>query len=229
MPPFLVDIFCALDYFCKHFEAEEAKKFLPSKGKRRRSSRLHLSEVMTILIYFHRRDYRTFKHYYLDLVSKEWRSYFPNLVCYSRFVQLIPQALMPLTVFLNGIKGKETNRYYVDSTPLKSCHSKRERNHKVFKGLAKKGKTSMGWFFGLKLHMAINHLGEIMSFKVTSGATDDRTPVASLLKNLRGWFFGDRGYLGQEFIEKIKKQGVDVFTRVRRNMKKKIFTNVQPH
>jgi hypothetical protein len=90
-----------------------------------------------------------------------------------------------------------------------------------------KGKNSMGWFFGLKLHMVINPLGEIMSFKVPSGATDDRAPLADLLKNLRGWLFGDRGYLGQEFIEKIKKKGVDVFTRVRRNMKKKIFTNPQ--
>jgi hypothetical protein len=222
MPSFLLDIFCSVHDFCKHFENECAKNFLPSKGKRRRSSRLHLSEMMTILIYFHRRDYRRFKHYDLELVSKEWRSYFSHLVCYSRFVQLIPQALMALPVFLNGLKGKETNRYYVDSTTLKACHGKREKRHKFFKGLDKKAKSSMGWFSGLKLHMVINPLGEIMSFKVTSGATDDRAPVPGLLKNLQEWLFGDRGYLGQEFIEKIKKRNSSVYKGKKKHEKENI-------
>jgi len=80
----------------------------------------------------------------------------------------------------------------------------------------------MGWFFGLKLHMVINPLGEIMSFKVTSGATDDRAPVPGLLKNLQEWLFGDRGYLGQEFIEKIKKRNSSVYKGKKKHEKENI-------
>jgi hypothetical protein len=227
MPPFLIDIFCVIDDFCKYFHQECEKNYLPSANKRRRVSRLSLSEMMTILIYFHKSDYKTFKHFYLELVLKEWKGYFPNLVCYSRFVQMMPQALMPLTLFLKGMQGQKTNHYYVDSTTLKVCHIKREKRHKVFKGFAKKRKNTMGWFFGLKLHLVVNHLGEIMSFNVTHGATDDRVPVPGLLKNLQGWLFGDRGYVGQEFVENMKKQGIDLFTRMKKNMKKKVFTPTQ--
>jgi len=129
-------------------------------------------------------------------------------------------SLMPLTVFLSGLKGKETGLYFVDSTTISVCHIKREKNHKVFKGLASKGKNSMGWFFGFKLHVVINNVGEIMAASLTKGNVDDRKPVPNLMKTLSGWLFGDKGYLGQEFLEKLKQQSIDLFTKVKRNMQK---------
>lgn len=127
---------------------------------------------------------------------------------------------MPLTIFLSGCSGRETGLYYVDSTTLSVCHIKREKSHKVFKGLASKGKNSMGWFFGFKLHVVINNVGEIMACSLTKGNVDDRKPVPDLIKTLSGWLFGDKGYLGQEFLEKLKKQSMDLFTKVKKNMKK---------
>jgi hypothetical protein len=35
--------------------------------------------------------------------------------------------------------------------------------HKVFAGLAERGKTSTGWFFGFKLHLMINYHGELLN------------------------------------------------------------------
>ena len=224
MIAFLVDIFCQVDDFCNHFN-EGRHYFLTSnsdKCKRKRACRLALSEVMTIVILFHLSGYRTFKDFYLSCVLKDLRPYFPSTVSYSRFVQLIPHTLMPLTIFFSGLKGQETGIYFVDSTVIEVCHIKREKRNKVFKGLATKGKSSMGWFYGFKLHLVINNLGEVMSARLTKANTDDRKPVPDLVNSLSGWLFGDKGYLGKDLIEKLKQQSVDIFTRVRKNMEKRV-------
>ena len=126
---------------------------------------------------------------------------------------------MPLTIFLNGTTGQKTGIYYVDSTSIDVCHIKREKRHKVFKGLASKGKNSMGWFFGFKLHLVINNLGEIMACSLTKANIDDRKPVPKLMEKLNGWLFGDKGYLGKDFFEKLQKQSVEIFTKAKKNMK----------
>ena len=132
---------------------------------------------MTILLLFQMSNYRNFKHYYIDCISGHLRNCFPKALSYNRFVEVMGTSLMPLSIFLQGVTGKETNVYYADSTSLKVCHIKRANSHKVFKGLATKGKNSMGWFFGFKLHLVINTQGEIMSCKLTTANTDDRQPV----------------------------------------------------
>jgi len=129
---------------------------------------------------------------------------------------------MPLTVFLSGLRGRETGIYYVDSTSIDVCNIKRAKRHKVFKGIASKGKNSMGWFLGLKLHLIINNHGEIMVCNLTKANVDDRKPVSRLVSGLSGWLFGDKGYLGQEFFVKLKEQFIEIFTKVKKNMKAKI-------
>jgi hypothetical protein len=224
----LTEIFCQIDDFCNLFD-KKLKRFLltnPNK-KRQRACKLSLSEVMTVLILFHMSDYRTFKHFYFRCVLGDLKKYFPNCVSYSRFVQLTQYALLPLTIFLNGLRGIETGIYYVDSTPIEVCNIKREKRHKVFAGFASKGKSSMGWFFGFKLHLVINNLGEILSCNLTPGNVGDRTPVPKLMVKLSGWLFGDKGYLGQAFLEQLKAQSIEIFTKVKRNMKAKIMTATQ--
>ena len=225
---FLTEIFCQIDDFCKQFDQDCTNFFLSSPTKKRkRSCSMSLSEIMTIMVLFHMSDYRTLKHFYLQSVQKDLKHYFPNAVSYERFVQLEQYALLPLTVFFHGIKSQETGIYYVDSTSIDVCHTKREKRHKVFSGLATKGKNSMGWFFGFKLHLVINNLGEILSATLTAANFDDRKPVSKLVEGLRGWLFGDKGYLGKEFMEKLKKQSIDIFTRVKKNMTERILEDSQ--
>lgn len=224
----LIEIFCQIDDFCNNFNRESKKFFLANPNqKRHKACSMSLSEVMTIVILFHMSDYRTFKYFYLNCVLRDLKKYFPRSLSYPRFVQLMEYSLMPLTVFLHCIKGKETGIYYVDSTSIEVCHIRREKNHKVFKGLATKGKNSMGWFFGFKLHLVINNFGEIMSVGLTKANTDDRTPIPKLMNMLSGWLFGDKGYLGKEFLEKLKKQSVEIFTKVKSNMEKKSMDSLQ--
>ena len=134
---------------------------------------------------------------------------------------------MPLTMILLGLTGLKTGKYYVDSTKLPVCHNLRIARNKVFKNCAKRGKTSTGWFFGFKLHLIINDQGELMSFALTSGNVDDRTPVLEMVKKLQGWLFGDRGYISGKLFEQLNKMGVELITRVKKNMKEKFIDPIK--
>ena len=94
---------------------------------------------------------------------------------------------------------------FIDSTTLDVCDTHRIYSHKVFKDLAQRGKSSTGWFYGFKLHLVINDMGEILSVCLTSGNVDDRDwdVIARLTKELYGKLFADRGYLSQKLFEKL--------------------------
>jgi len=139
--------------------------------------------------------------------------------CYEHFVALQKSAFVPLVFFLVSHLGSKTGLYYIDSTALPVCDNHRISRHKVFAGLAQRGKTSMGWFFGFKLHLVFNNCHEIVALKLTPGNVHDTTPVPALTRDLTGKLFGDKGYIGQKLAEDLLRRGLTLFTRVRRNMK----------
>jgi hypothetical protein len=163
--------------------------------KRSRRTTLSESEIITIIIHFHQSNYRTFKAYYTEYVQVHLRSEFPTLVSYNRFVELMPRVGLPLFAYFHYCKGDCSGISFVDSTPLKVCRNKRIPSYRVFDGLAERGKTSMGWFFGFKLHLVVNDRGELLSFALTPGNVDDRKPAPEMAKDLFGKLFGDRGYI----------------------------------
>ncbi len=114
------------------------------------------------------------------------------------------RALVPLTIYLLTQRGQCTGISFIDSTPISVCHNRRIRQHKVFNGLAARGKTSMGWFYGFKLHLVINEYGEILAFQLTPGNVDDRKPVPTLTKGLFGKLFADKGYISKELFAELR-------------------------
>ncbi len=150
------------------------------------------------------------------------RSEFPHLVSYNRFVELMPRVLMPLLAYFHWCKGRCTGISFVDSTPLKVCHNRRIARHKVFDGLAQRGKTTMGWFYGFKLHLVVNDRGELLAFHLTPGNVDDRQAVPRLARDLFGKLFGDKGYISQKLFEQLFEHGVELITSVRKNMKNRL-------
>jgi hypothetical protein len=219
----LVAMFCDIDDFCNTFEPIYTQRLLQSGQRQRiRQSQLSLSEIMTIIVYFHRSHYRDFKHYYTNYVERHLRPYFPHLVSYSRFVELMPRALVPLCNYLHTRKGRCTGITFVDSTPLAVCHNKRSTRHKVFAEWATRGKCSMGWYFGFKLHLMINDEGELLAFRVTPGEVDDRDPVAQMAQELWGHLYGDRGYISKMLHDELLGHGLKPITLIRRNMKPRL-------
>jgi hypothetical protein len=218
----VLELFCAVDDFCLNFEAKWHNQCLSDGTKRRlRTRELALSEIMTILILFHQSHYRTFKAFYTEHVSVHLRSEFPGLVSYNRFVEFFPSALVPLLVYLHSCLGRCTGVSFVDSTKLAVCHNRRIARNRVFRGLAARGKTSIDWFFGFKLHLVFNDCGELLTFHLTPGTIDDRAPVPQFAKQLFGKLFGDKGYLSKSLLKELKERfGVELITPRRKNMKK---------
>ncbi len=219
----LTSLFCDIDDFCIVFEPEWHKYLICDSTKSPAKSGLALSEIMTIIVYFHQSAYRDFKHYYTGLIRHHHRNDFPGLVSYNRFVELMKQALVPLTVYLKTrCMGQQTGLAFIDSTPLVVCNNLRIRSHRVFSGMAKRGKTSTGWKFGFKLHLVINHMGELLSFCLTPGNRDDRKPVPDLVSGLISWLYGDKGYISAKLAAWLAERGLNLVTKARRNMKPRL-------
>jgi hypothetical protein len=220
----LSELFCDVDDFCQVFlPLFESGLIASGVIQRRRARRLCVSEVMTILIAFHQSGYRTFKAYYLERVLKHWREEFPGLVSYSRFIEFVPMTALPLMAYLHGLFGECSGISYIDSTVLAVCRNQRIHQHKVFQGLAARGKTSMGWFFGFKLHLIFNDRGELLNLALTPGNTDDRKPVPDLVKALFGKLFGDKGYLSQLLFERLLRDfDLQLITKLKSNMKDRL-------
>lgn len=220
----LTHIFCQIDDFCKDYERHAKNYALPSLNKKRKtgpSCSLSDSEIMTIMIAFQSSSYRHFKAFYQGYLQAFFHKEFPSLPSYQRYIELLKRVLVPLTLFSQVNAGRQTGIYYIDSTSLPVCHSKRARRNKVFKQAAEHGRTSVCWFFGLKLHLVINDRGELMAFKITKGNQHDSKAAQSLLESLNGLAFGDKGYLGKSLFENLLKGGLKLITRVRKNMKSK--------
>jgi transposase len=215
----LLELFVEVDDFCQAFEARVSRQQLVRKSSRGPASMLSTSEIMTIVIDFHQEGYRTFKDYYLKHVCQDLRSEFPGLVSYNRFVELMSGVLLPLIAYLQSRYGRCSGISFVDSTALAVCHNRRIHKHKVFKDLATRGKTSVDWFFGFKLHLIVSDQGELLAVFLTPGNVDDRAPLPHMTQNLFGKLLGDRGYVSQPLFERLFEQGVELITNIRKNMK----------
>jgi hypothetical protein len=216
----LTRIFCETDDFCKELNQYTINKLLPSNThKRGPSCCLSESEIMTILIFFQSSGWRNFKNYYVGFLSTYWKKEFPKLPSYNRFIEIMNRVIFHLTLFSQLKSGKQTGVYFIDSTCLPVCHLKRSTRNKTFCEIAKYGRTSVGWFFGMKLHIVINDRGELIAFKITRGNVHDAKASESILQFLQGLAFGDKGYISKKLFSRLLEKGLKLITRTRKNMK----------
>ena len=218
----LVELYCSVDDFWKQFKNEWDKHLIDRAHPHGPDPELSTPEMMTIVILFYQSNFRTFKHFYCDYVLKFLRKEFPKLISYSRFVYLMKNLFIPLFAFLLHNRGEITGIAFIDSTKIQICHNKRIPRNKVFAGIAKRGKTTAGWFYGFKLHLIINEVGEILAFQFTPGNVADVSILESLSRRIFGKLFGDKGYISAEIAKKLFKRGLKLFTTFRNKMKNKL-------
>lgn len=219
----LTQLFCDIDDFVKALENKNDQFLLISKSKSKRGvpPQMYLSELIAIIVMYHSSGFKNFKVFYF-YIQQTMRGEFPRLLSYSRFVEWMPYCLIPLCAFLKTKRGMITGISYIDSTSLSICRNIRIPRNKVFKGLAARGKTTMGWFFGFKLHIIVNEIGELLAFKITRGNTNDQIPVKELCKGITGKLFGDKGYISKVLFEQLFETGLTLFTNIKSNMKNKL-------
>lgn len=220
----LTNVFVFVDDFYKVFEPLWSKRLLNDCKKYRiRKHILSTSEIMTILICFHGSGFKCLKKFYLFL-CKYHKKEFPNLLSYNRFVELEKSAYVPLFIFFKCISANCDGESFIDASALPVCHIKRERSHKTFAGIAKKSKSTMGWFFGFKLHLITTQYGQPIDFTVTKGNVDDRKVTQGIFSKIFGKLFGDKGYISKDFFNSLKDKMIHVITALKSNMKPQIMT-----
>lgn len=225
----LIAIFSEIYDFCKEFIN---KGMIEDKSKvlRGRKKCLHISEIMTILVWYHDSKFKCFKDFYTVYVKGFRDNEFPNAPSYNRFLELKNESIEIMAIYAVLKNHAETNGIsFIDSFALEACHVKRRYAHKTLKGIARKGKTSMGWFYGLKLHVVINIHGEICSFAITPGnvADNNESILSYLTKELFGKLFGDKGYIVRcDVYQKLYHNNIQLITKIRRNMKNRLY---DPH
>jgi hypothetical protein len=217
-------LYCSVDAFLQRFEPRWERELLASgQRRRRRATRLHPAEILTILILFQQSGYRTFKGFYTQHVQVHLRQEFPALLSYPRFVALMPRYLVPLAIYLHTQLGQCSGISFIDSTALSVCHPARIQQHRVFAIDARRGKTSVGWFYGFKLHLVVNDRGELLALCLTPGNADDRKPVPRLVHRLFGRLFGDKGYISAPLAEHLLViHGLRLITKLRKNMRNQL-------
>ncbi len=218
----ITELYSFIDDFCKIYLEYEQRKLLPSNKQRNRCCSMSLSEMLTIIIMFHTSYAKNFKFFYKSYIECMHKDDFPKALSYNRFVELMARLFIPLNMLIHLLFGEETGIYFIDSTAIKACHNKRRYSNKVFKGLAKHSKSSMGYFYGFKLHVIINNKGEFMALKVTKGNVDDRVPVPELTKRLTGIIAADKGYIKQNLFLNLYERGLKMIHGIKKNMENKL-------
>ena len=215
-------IFCEIDDFCREFEPKLNQQMLAAGTRRRiKPTRLSRAEVMTILVLFQQSGFRDLKRFYTKVVCQYWRKDFPNLLSYQRFVEVQRESLILLGALMQTRLGKCSGVSFVDSSKIAVCHNLRIKQNKVFDGVAKRGKTSTGWFYGFKIHLIVSDTGEILAWQITLGNVDDRQPAPKMAQSLWGKLFGDKGYISQTLSELLGAENVQLITKVKKNMQNK--------
>jgi hypothetical protein len=229
----ITELYCFIDDFCKSLDKYLSKtKLLMNNNKsksRIREANMSISEILTIELLYHQSPCKNFKFFYFGYLRPFYKEEFPNLVSYNRFIELKQRVLKYLIFLVEWFcfESEKTGISYIDSSQVAICHVKRAKRNKVFKGITEIGMSSKGWFNGFKLHLIINEIGQIQGVKLTKGNVDDRTPVMSMVKHVKGLLFGDKGYIKQNLFENLYNKGIKLVTSIKKNMKNKLFDPIE--
>ncbi len=229
----LITIYCFVEDFLKgilgsiKYALKRPDQNTPPTPKRN----LTLAELVSLAIFKSVSGHRNWKDFYQNIKSYHKKD-FPGLPVYENFLRAMNALSLVALLLLHGfmeffksITSKEDPKL-TDSTKLEVCKIKREFTHKVAKRIARKAKSSMGWFYGFKLHIICNGLMQILNFRITSGNTDDRKGLEMIWDDIFGMIIADAGYLGEDWQKKAQNLGKHLLTGVRANMKK-IMTETQ--
>lgn len=213
------ELFCVIDDFFLKFEATYWK-FLKECHHclRIRTAQLSISEIIFIAIWYKCSHFNNFKTFFSSL--KQDKSHlFKSLPCYQRMIHLVNTHQLALhALHFAVMKDHQSSYLWIDSTTLPVCKNQRIQRHKSISSIATRGKSSMGWFFGCKLHLLMNQSGEIANSVLSNGHTADIKMVKQLVEGLKAKLYADRSYISHELKARLKEQDIDLITYHRKNM-----------
>jgi len=212
-------IFVIVDDFCKIYQEWVRHKLISNGKQRNKEGKLSLSESISIMIFYHFSEFKTLKAYYKYVVQSG--GLFKNPPCYDRFIQIIPSLFLPIMIMMHYLSGRKNGTYYADSTHFAVCKNIRIMRHKTFARIAARGHSSIGWFYGFKLHMIINDKSEIIALQITQGNKNDRKPFEEMAisQSLKGKCYADKGYISRDLFSRLYERGLTLITGIRKDMR----------
>jgi hypothetical protein len=207
-------------YFCEIWKKIKTK-LLPKEEAGRKST-LTVPDLLTLGCMFVFSGIPTIKRFY-EFALFTWQDWFA-FPKYQNFIAGMNKAVGLASICLQHLLKLfrlEYKAHALDSSALPVCRVKREYANKVCRGIAKKGYSTMGWFFGFKLHIVVSQEGYLLSVVITKGNVDDRFPVEKLVQDLKNCLIVvDAGYISQELQRTLLKKGIHLFYATKKNMKK---------
>lgn len=229
----LIMLYCFVDDFLKG-TLVSIKYAIERPGKNHpplKKHNLSLAELASLAIFRFFTGHKNWKDFYQHLKTYHQQD-FPKLPDYKNFLEAVNMLSGLAAIMLQGfmnifnkING-ENGLKFTDSTKLKVCEIKREFSHKVCLGLASKSKSTMGWFYGFKLHIICNELMQILKLKITTATSDEREVLEKMWSNIFGMIIADAGYVSRKLEKKALSLGKFLLTGARANMRK-IMTEVE--
>jgi len=218
MIPKLVETYCVIENLTRKIDN------LLKRSNAGRKSKLSRAEFLMISIIKQHLGIKTNKSLY-NLIKDYGQKDFGPLPSYQQFCLGLESNLHYLAiinfVLLEINSQKKADFFIIDSTSIPICKNAYRSRSKLGKGIATSGKNMNGWYFGFKLHVVINNNMDITAFKFTGGSTSDIAALdADLIRNIIGYLVGDKGYISQKKAQELRKLGVKLITRPRKNMKK---------
>jgi len=188
-----------------------------------KKTKLPLVMLVSLILFKFFTGHYSWKEYYRYLKSHHDGINIGSLPTYKNFIANVHRLVGYALVFLEAVRKyckQGVNLQFADSTKLAVCHIKREFTHKVVKGLATKSKSTMGWYYGFKLHLVCDKDGQILAWRITTATVDDRNGLSLIWDELTGMIVADAGYLGSNWQQAAADLGLCLLTGVKKIMKK---------
>lgn len=149
-------------------------------------------DALTLALYQHASTRTTKKSVYEDF-KHVLRCSYKTLVVWMNKIAWVTLRLLFILMRL-GKKSAHLVKY-IDATDVPVCLKKNADSHKTMQGLAGFGKSSKGWFYGLKMTLTRDHDGRLLKVKFTKPGANDRDIFRSINKDIFGIIVADAGYV----------------------------------
>lgn len=161
-------------------------------GRPRKITKLN---ALTLALYQHQSTRCTKKSIHEDL-RKSLKCSYKTLVVSMNQTAVLTKKILEI---LMGSFAKQAHPIkYTDATDLPVCLRKNADKHKTMADLAGWGKSSKGWYFGLKMTMTRDFDGRMLALRFTHPGANDREIFRSINKNLKGTLVADAGYVSKK-------------------------------
>jgi hypothetical protein len=218
----LISLYVMVSNLIKGIQSAVPNHKLIEGSTRGRKDQLALEELIALGVFRHAMNIKDVRHYHRFLLSHYARWFhlpnYPNFL--HQMHQVSPYVLLVLLYLCAENRSSALQPYAMDTTALKVCENGRISEHRVCKEIAARGKTTQGWFYGLKLGWVVDAQGHLLSISIRPGNTDDRKFLATLFRNLNGLAVADAGFLSKRWMHILGNQDLFLLTDVKKNMKR---------